>query len=204
MTFLSQLNWRFAAKEFDPSKKIADSDLSQILEAIRLAPTSYGIQPFHVTVISNEALKSKIELIAYGQKQVSSSSHLLVFSALTNINERNDSYIELLSGGDEKQKAALVGLKSMISSTVGQLKESDLFSWSARQAYIALGFGLAASAELGIDSCPMEGFENVKVDEILNFPAHQKSVAILALGYRLADPTRPKIRFSQEELFDLK
>ena len=204
MTFLSQLDWRFAAKEFDPTREVSEENLNKILEAIRLAPTSYGIQPFHVTVVSNEELKSKLELISYGQKQLSSSSHLLVFSALTNINERNDVYIDLLSNGDEKQKEALAGLKNMIGSTIGKLKENDMFSWSARQAYIALGFGLAAAAELGVDSCPMEGFENAKVDEILGFPTHQKSVAFLTIGYRTADPVRSKMRFSKEDIFDLK
>jgi nitroreductase len=200
-TFLSNLDWRFATKKFDTSKKVSEADMNKILEAIQKAPTSYGLQPYHVYVITNPALREKMLPLSYNQGQVIEASHLLVFCMRTDVTSRIDSMIETLSGGTEEGKAALKGYSDMMYGTANSKSNEWLNAWTARQTYIALGFGLAACAELGIDSCPMEGFDSNGMDALLELPPHMKSLAYLAVGYRSAEPEHPKFRFSQDDLF---
>ncbi len=199
-TFLSQLDWRFATKSFDTSKKVSDSDLHKILEAIRYAPTSFGLQPFHVSVVTDPSVRARIQESAYGQPQVVDASHLLVFAVRTDIISRIGAYIELASGGAPEVKAGLVEYQQMMHGTLASRSTEEQLAWSARQAYIALGFALAASAELEIDSCPMEGFDTGAVDAILGLSKEFKVVALLPIGYRTLDPDRKKVRFPAEEL----
>lgn len=203
-SFISNLDWRFATKKFDISKKVSDSDMEKILEAIQKAPTSFGIQPYHVYVITNPALRERMLPLSYNQGQVIESSHLLVFCLRTDVAPRIDSMIETLSGGSEEGKAALKGYSDLMHGTANSKSDDQLKDWTARQAYIALGFGLAACAELGVDSCPMEGFDSNGVDMLLELPPHMKSLAYLAVGYRSAEPEHPKFRFSQDDLFTKK
>ena len=200
-TFLSNLDWRFATKKFDVSKKVSDADISKILEAIQKAPTSFGLQPFHVYMIKNPAVREKMLPLSYNQGQIIEASHLLVFCARTDASARIDSMIEKLSGGSEEAKTGLKGYSDMMHGSVNSKSDEQLSAWTARQAYVALGFGLAACAELGIDSCPMEGFDGNGIDTLLELPSHLKSLAYLAIGYRAEDPTHPKFRFDQEDLF---
>ncbi len=203
-SFLSNLDWRFATKKFDTSKKVSDSDMEKILEAIQKAPTSFGIQPYHVYVITNPALREKMLPLSYNQGQIIEASHLLVFCLRTDVSTRIDSMIETLSGGTEEGKAALKGYSDLMHGTANSKSDDQLKDWTARQAYIALGFGLAACAELGVDSCPMEGFDSNGIDMLLELPSHMKSLAYLAVGYRSAEPEHPKFRFSQGDLFTKK
>jgi nitroreductase len=203
-TFLSQLNWRFATKAFDPEKKVSEENLHKILDAIRLAPTSYGLQPFNVEVISNPELRKALLPASYGQAQVTDASYLLVFSARNDIDERIDAYVELASGGDTVAKEKLEPLKQMMKGALTSGTDAERTAWAARQAYLALGFGLAAAAELGIDSCPMEGFDAPEIDKLLQLPPYMHSVAYVTIGYRKDNPTKEKVRFSQEDLFTVR
>lgn len=203
MSFLSNLNWRYATKKFDTSRKVSDTDVDSILEAIRLTPTSFGLQPYHFYVVTNQEIKDKIQAVSWNQPQVGTSSHLIVLAARTDLAKTNDEYFTLMSGGDAGVRANLKGYEDMVNGTI-QAKESANagFDWAARQAYIAQGFGLAACAELEIDSCPMEGFDPVAVGEILGLPESQKAVVLLPIGYReVGETPRPKVRFSKEALF---
>lgn len=202
MSFLSQLNWRFAAKDFDSTKKVNEQDLQKILDAITLSPSSFGLQPFHVNVITNQDVKEEIQKNAWNQPQVRNCSHLLVFSSRTDILEnRIGELIDISSGGDAEIKKNLHDYEELMRRFLGKLSQEQTKSWADHQTYIALGFAMAACAELNIDSCPIEGFSPEETDTILNLPAHIKSVALLPIGYRKEDPKRPKVRFSEEDLF---
>lgn len=203
-TLLSQLDWRFATKKFDADKKVADEDLAKILYAIKMAPTAYGIQPFHVYVISDTALRAKIKKSAFPQNQVVDASHLLVFCARTDVSSRIDAFVDTASHGSSVAKLKLQPMRLFMQQVIKTKEGESALNWTARQAYIALGFALAACAELEIDSCPMEGFDGKEVDRILEVPAHMQSVVALAVGYRKEDPTYEKERFPEDDLFTTK
>lgn len=203
MSFLSQLNWRYATKSFDTARKVSDADLDTILEAMRLTPTSFGMQPYHFYVVSNQDIKDKIQAVAWNQSQIGTSSHLIVFAARTDLTTLKEEFFEGLSGGNPEIRAHLKGYEDMVAGFVASKTDTqDILAWSAKQAYIAQGFALAAAAELQIDSCAMEGFDPNAVGEILRLPPTQKAVVMLPIGYRAATETpRSKFRFSRESLF---
>ncbi|MDD5318738.1 MAG: NAD(P)H-dependent oxidoreductase [Candidatus Pacebacteria bacterium] len=205
MSFISNLGWRYATKNFDVNKKVDEETLGKILESIHLAPSSFGIQPFHVTVITDPELRAKIKEKAWNQPQITSASHLLVFSSLSNISGRVDQYVETASAGNPEIKIAMKDYEAMLRGFAAKMKPEEALSWSANQGFIALGFALAACAELDVDSCPMEGFDPVAVKEIIGFGPDQQPIAFLPIGYRAAeDIIRPKVRFAKEDLFDFK
>jgi nitroreductase / dihydropteridine reductase len=201
MSFLYNMNWRYAAKEFDTNKPVSKKDLDKILESIRMAPTSYGLQALHIYVVENLETRKKIKEHSFGQAQIDTSSHVLVFCTRTDSNERVDQMIDLMSANDEKVKEKLKGMEDMMKGSMANKSEEEIICWSARQAYIALGFAMAACTELKVDSCPMEGFVNEEIDKILKLPPHIKSIAFLAIGHRLEDPKREKFRFPNDDLF---
>lgn len=202
MSFLSQLGWRYATKAFDTTQKVSDADLGQILEAMRLAPASVGLQAYHIYVVTNQELKDKVQAVSWNQAQIGSSSHLLVLAARTDLIDAKEEHFTALSGGDAAIREQLAGYEGMVNGLIGGLEASNSsLAWSAKQAYIALGFGLAAAAELQIDSCAMEGFDGGAVGEILGLPASQTAVVMLPIGYRAATETpRPKFRLPQSSL----
>ncbi len=203
--FLSQLEWRHATKAFDANKQVSDSDLNKILQAIRMAPTSYGLQPFCVEVIKDKATKEKLLPHAWNQRQITSCSVLLVFVARTNVNARIDQYFNSLSGNNADERAKFKDYEGMMRGGFKDRTEEELKTWTSKQAYIALGFGLAACAELKIDSCPMEGFVGAEFDKILGLEKGHYSAVILTVGYRdPAVPAMPKFRFPEKDLIKRK
>lgn len=204
MSFLSQLNWRYATKKFD-GREVPEAEVSKILEAIRMAPTSFGLQPFHVTIVKNAELKEKLKGAAYGQEQLTTGSHVLVFSVRSDIDSVLEEYFTLASGGNAEVRTAMKGYEDMAKGSVASHPGADLKAWTAKQAYIALGFGLAAAAELEIDAAPMEGFDTSQAKEILGLKESLDPVVLLVLGFRDAsDQIRPKTRFPASELFDTR
>ncbi|MDE9449686.1 NAD(P)H-dependent oxidoreductase [Aliiroseovarius sp. Z3] len=183
---LDKLNWRYATKKMDPAKKVPEDKLNKILDAIRLAPTSSGTQPFEVLVITNDDIRQKIRPVAWDQAQITEGSHLLVFAAWDNYTEDR---IDAVTAQMAQERG---GENPMLSQYYDKLKATYLpreaqvnFEHAARQAYIALGFALAAAAELEVDSTPMEGFDPDKVDGILGLREQGlRSVVLLPLGYR--------------------
>lgn len=202
-TFLENLQWRFATKRFDPKRTLSKQDLYTILNAIRFAPSSAGMQPYQILIITNQELRSKISEVAHNQPQVTEASHLLIFCARNDHPARAERMLELLSENDLNKRAKLEPLESSLIGAYTPFLDNPerAFAWGARQAYIALGFGLAAAAELEIDSCPMEGFDPVGVHKILSLPENILPLAFLTLGYRAAGPARPKFRYPEDEIF---
>ncbi len=184
-----KLNWRYATKKMDPSKPVTQDKVDRILEAIQLAPTSSGLQPFEVIVVTNPDVKAQLRDVAYGQAQVTDGSHVLVFAAWDNYTEaRIDAVVDQLVEERGIPREAVSGyydnLKTMLLPRTAEVN----FEHAARQAYIAFGIGLTAAAFEAVDSTPMEGFDAAKVDEILGLRARGlRSVTLLPLGYRAAD-----------------
>ena len=203
MSFLTQLNWRYATKKFDTSKKVLDEQLATIQNAIKMAPTSFGLQPVHVVLVSNPELRAKLQPLAYNQSQIVDSSHVFVFCARTDLVERTEDFMNQLSQGSAEARISLKGYEDAILGVVSGMSPERAHGWAARQAYIGLGFGLAACAELEIDACPMEGFDPEAFKAVLELPAHITPVALMAVGYRAADDIiRPKFRF--DDIFETR
>lgn len=182
---IDRLNWRYATKKMDPARTVPQEKVDRILEAINLAPTANGIQPFEVIVVTNPELRAELRAAAYNQSQVVDGSHLLVFAAWDNYTEeRFDAMkadIEAVRGASEAVDQNIAGLKARFLS---QDAETN-FNHAARQTYIAFGTAIAAAACEEVDATPMEGFVPAKVDEILGLTARGlRSVTLLPLGYR--------------------
>lgn len=189
MSLLDNLQWRYATKKYDPTKKVVQEDVDKIVEAARLAPTSSGLQQFRVVVITNQELKEKIVPIAMEQQVVADCSHLLVFAAW-------DRYTEERIGQIYDYTTDERGLpRGSFASYTDRLKARYLpqsadqnFIHTARQAYIGFSLAIAQAAELKVDSTPMEGFNNDELDELLGLKSKGlKSVTLLPLGYRDAE-----------------
>lgn len=185
---LEQLQWRYATKKMDSTKVVSQDKVERIIEAARLAPTSSGLQPFELLVISNAEIRTRIRAVANDQSQITDCSHLLVFAAWDNytperINHMFDLNVSMRGGTNEGWE----NYRKMLLKNYPTRNPQVNFEHAARQAYIALGFSLIAAAAEEVDSTPMEGFEPAAVDTILNLSAKGlRSVAILPLGYRLS------------------
>jgi len=205
MSFISNLNWRYATKLFDSSKIVSEENLTKIFDSIILAPTSFGLQPFHVVNVVDKAKREELKGFAWAQPQVTDASHFLVFCARNDIKNRIENYFEIATGGNAELKTAMSQYKGMMDSFEANLPAEYKTPWATRQAYIALGFAMAACAELEIDSCPMEGFDPEAFKKALNLPEHINPVACLAIGYRSdSDTVRPKVRFDKSDLISQK
>lgn len=205
MKIVDALNWRYATKRMN-GKKIPKDSLDNILEAIRLAPSSFGLQPYSIIVIENTELMKKIQPIADMQPQVIEASVLLVFAAWENVtNQKINEFITLVSTTRNVSEDSLKHKKEAMQALLKNTAK-DNFNWAAKQAYIGLGIGLVAATLEKIDTSPMEGFTPKDLDEILNLKEMGlRSVALLALGYRDEnnDPlgSAIKVRRDKKDLF---
>lgn len=183
---IEALNWRYATKKFDPSKKLETEKLNIIIESIRLTASSYGLQPYQVIIVSNDQLKSKLRKASFNQSQVEDCSHFIILATEVNVDEEYiGSYMNKVAAKRDLDRDILSPYEKYISSIITQLPDSDAQLWKEKQVYIALGNALIAAALLRVDSCAMEGFVKEEYDEILNFEkSNLKSCVALALGYR--------------------
>ena len=206
MTFHDHLNWRYATKRMN-GNKIDTKKLQNILEAIRLAPTSMGLQPFSVVVVDDLKTRQSMAPVCYNQPQITESSAVLVFSIWNNITEKEvTTYIENIATTRGVTGESLQGFKDNLMGLVNGKTQEELQVWAARQAYIALGIGLAACAIEEVDSTPMEGFNPIALDKVLHLEEKGlKSVVILSIGYRDAEKDyltkAAKVRRSQSDFF---
>ena len=204
---LEQLQWRYATKKFDAAKKISAADWATLEEALRLTPSSGGLQPWKFIVVTDPAIRSKLLPASYGQSQIVDASHLVVFAARKNFGEADvDALIRhtaALRGVPVESLAQFRGM--LLGGIVQSMDEKTRDQWARNQAYIALGNLLTSAALLGIDACPMEGFDRNQYDEILGLKAKGYASAVIAtLGYRSPEDKyagAPKVRFPKEEVF---
>ena len=203
---LEQLNWRYATKQFDPNRTISASDWTTLEEALRLSPSSGGLQPWKFVVVTDPAVRAKLRPASYGQPQITDASHLVVFTAKNNFSEADvDAHLQNVARAQGVPVESLAQLRGMLVGGIVQaMDETARNAWARNQAFIALGNLLTSAALLGIDACPMEGFDRAQYDEILGLKAKGYSSAVIAtLGYRL--PTdkyaaAPKVRFAREQI----
>lgn len=183
---LEKLNWRYATKKMDPTKTVAEDKVERIVEAARLAPTSSGLQPFEVIVVTNKDVLARIQAIAWNQAQITDGSHLLVFAAWDNYTtDRINAAFDLVNDERGIRNEGWENYRKMILGLYPPRDPQVNFEHAARQAYIGFGMSVAAAAFEGVDATPMEGFEADKLDEILGLREKGlRSVTILPLGYR--------------------
>ena len=203
--YIANLNWRYATKKFDPNKKVSPKDLDNLLEALSLSASSYGLQPYRIFVVEDREIREKLKPIAWGQSQITDSSHLIVLANQATFgNELVDDYIDNVSTTRGIPFKDLEGYAEFMKSKLVSLSESAKATWTASQTYIALGNLLSAAADLKIDSCPMEGFDNTEFNKILGLNEKGLNAAVLvAIGYRSeADRTQhnKKVRKSKRDL----
>jgi nitroreductase len=189
MELIQKLEWRYATKKMNPAKSVSQDKVERILEAVRLAPTSSGLQPYEVIVITNAELREKIKPIAWGQGQISDCSHLLVFAAWDDYTpERINMMFDLTNEVRGFKSESWENYRNMLLSKYPPRGAEVNFQHAARQAYIGLGVALIAAACEEVDSTPMEGFDSSELDELLDLRSRGlRSVAIMPLGYRDED-----------------
>ena len=185
MELIESLQWRYATKKMN-GDKIPQDKLERILEATRLAPSSYGLTPYNVIVVEDQELKERLVGACYGQTQLKDSSAVLVFAVWETIDENEvEYYIKTMALERNIPIEALNDFKGMMLGTLSNMTEEQKQTWAQKQTYIGLGFSLVASAVEGVDSTPMEGFLPNKVDEVLGLrELGLKSTLVLTLGYR--------------------
>lgn len=204
-TLQDALEWRYATKKFDPTKKISDADWVQLRNSLTLAPSSYGVQPWRFLVVENPEVRNQLKPVSWNQTQVTDASHYVVFQYKEKIDpDFVQKYIQRVADVREAPVESLDGYKNMLIENLVKAPEEKIRIWSQRQAYIAMGFLLQTAALLRIDATPMEGFDPAAYDKILgNEGTGWKTVASVALGYRHnEDPLQhqKKVRFSEADL----
>lgn len=207
MNLIDHLNWRYATKKFDPSKKISQEQLQLLKEAIRLSVSSYGLQFYKVLLIENDEIRKELRKVSWNQGQITDASHLFVFcNYTTNHDQHVDDYISRVIGVQGANAEALQNYGSSIKASLRSKSEAELKSWAEKQTYLAMNNLLIACAELRIDACPMEGFDNTGYDRILELTEMGLHAAVIApVGFRAADDEtqhRIKVRKTNEELFE--
>lgn len=206
MSLLDKLKWRYATKKFDATKKVEANKLEYILDAVQLAPSSIGLQHFRVLVIEDADIRAQLREAAYGQSQITDASQIVVFAAETNVNEEYvKKFINHVAVSRNVDRESLTDFETMILGTVNARTPEQLLIWAQKQAYIGLGVLLTAASEQDVDSCPMEGFDVARFDQILGLAEKGLTATVVAaIGYRAEDDAYSrliKVRKPKEELF---
>jgi len=185
MNLIDNLKWRYATKKMN-GKAVPEEKLQYILEAAQLAPSSSGLQPYSVLVVTNKELKEKMRPIAWDQSQLTDASHVLVFAAWENYTEEKIKEVFKRTTGERGlPETAMDDYRARLWGMYSQMPEEWHFHHAAKQAYIAFGLAIAAAAEQKVDATPMEGFDAAAMDELLNLKEKGlRSVLVLPLGYR--------------------
>lgn len=204
MELLNDLNWRYAVNQFS-NKKIPSAQLKELLNATRLSASSYGLQPYKILIVESDAIRQQLIPFSYGQDKVAYSSHLIVFAVLNKINDDVvERYIDKcvqIAGKTHEELSRFSGhMKSALANKTNAQKQE----WAHQQAYIALGNFLTCAAVMKIDSCPMTGFDNQGLDNILGLSEYGLTSSIICpVGYRHKEDQQansPKIRYDYDEI----
>ncbi len=205
MNVLENLNWRYATKSFDPTKKVSQSDLQEILEAFRLSPSGYGLQPWKLIVVENPQTRAELLSHSWNQAQIVDASHLLVFARVENPgDDLVDAYLDDMVVTTGATRENLKGYEDMMKGFLSNLSLEAKNAWADRQVFLSAGNVLAFLANKKIDSCPMEWFVSAKYNEVLGLDAlGLSSSLVLPIGYRKEDDkyaNAPKVRFPLDTL----
>ncbi len=202
--FMDAMNFRHACKIFDETKKISDEDMHFILECGRKSPSSFGMEAWKFLVITNEDLKAKLRPACWDQVQITSSSHLVVVLAGIESVKVESGKVEKRFARRDMPKESLDMYMDLYARHLSKTLSSDenIYCWTAKQTYIAAANMMTGAAFIGIDSCPIEGFEKEKVEEILGLDTTKFQVAmVLPFGYRL-NPQPEQIRLPFDEVVE--
>ncbi len=200
------LEWRYATKKFDNTKKINPHELDEILESLRMAPSSFGIEPWKFIVVENQEIKEKLRPHAWNQAQITDASHVVVLCSWKKIDGSDiEKFMQRIATTRGMEIADLKGYKEMLSGFVNAKSEEELKVWMDKQVYIALGMLLSECAQRKIDTCPIEGFSPKDFDEILDLEElGVKSVVVCAIGYRSKEDkyaNLAKVRLDKSNVF---
>lgn len=201
-TFKEALDFRHACKVFDENKKISDEDIRFILEAARKAPSSFGMEPWKFLVITNDELKAELRPVCWNQVQITSCSHLVVVLAAIESVKPESGVVEKRFARREMPKEQLDFYLDLYSKHLAKTLSSDenIYAWTSKQTYLAVSNMMNAAAVLGIDSCPIEGLEKEKVEEILGIDTSKYQLSmLLPLGYRVNEQST-QLRLPFEEV----
>lgn len=203
---ISSLNWRYATKQFDATKNIDEQTWNTILEALRLSPSSYGLELWKFVVVENPEIREHIKAAAWNQPQVTDADKLIVLAAKTSVSEEDiESFISRTALTRGMDRENLAGYEGMIKGDLLNRTEESITSWTHKQVGIATGFLLETAALLGVDACPMEGFAPDKVTDILGLGGEGFVASVMvALGYRLDEDKMAhakKVRLPHEDVF---
>lgn len=207
-TLLENLKWRYAVKKFDAGRKIPEATWKTLEETLVLAPSSYGLQPWKFFVIKDEAVRAKLRPASWNQSQITDASHLVVLARKSTLTPADvDRHVQRIMAVRSAPAAALEDYKNMMLGSVNNpsgLPGGSMDTYTRSQVYVALGFFLFAAAQLGIDACPMEGFDAAQYDEILGLPAKgYRATVAAAAGYRAADDwlaPLAKVRYEAQDV----
>ncbi len=202
-----QLEWRYATKKFDPARRIPADTWDVLEDALVLAPSSYGLQPWRFVVVTDPAVKDQLVAHSWGQRQVADCSHLVVFALKLGMNPADaDRLIARTAEVRHAPPDALAGYRDMMAKSLSGKPQAEIDAWMRCQVYLALGQFLAAAAMVGVDACPMEGFVPAGYDQVLGLAGRGYTAAVIApAGYRSADDataTKPKVRFPKAEVVE--
>lgn len=206
MSLLNSLKWRYATKQFDNTKKVSDDDLEKIKEAIQLSASSYGLQLYKAVFVKDQAIKDQLVPATWGQKQVADASAVIVLASYKSVKPEDvDSYVERMADVRGMSAADLSGFGDFVKGKMAETPADAQQVWTNKQTYIALGNILAMCGELQIDSCPMEGFEPEKYNEILGLNEKGlNATVVIPVGYRSSEDkyaAAPKVRRTDSDLF---
>lgn len=200
------LFWRYTTKKFDPAKKISEEDLASLLDVLKMAPSSYGLQPWKFVIVRDPSLRQQLRGHAWGQSQVVDASHLIVFCALKTMDNRYIAkYVDRMAQVRQVDRQSLERFELSMQEFVKSQTPQEMAEWMKRQVYIPLGMFLAECARRRIDACPMEGFDAAKFEHDLGLAEQGVTpIAMCAVGHRAADDCYAdlrKVRFESNELF---
>lgn len=186
MTQTAHLEWRYATKVFDPTRSVSDADFETILDAMRLAPTSFGLQPFRVVHLANRGFRERLKPLCWNQSQITDASHLVAIQTVVAITpEMIDDHIQRIASVRSVPVADLDVYRGMMGGML--LQHPAAKAWAQRQAYLAMGFGLEMAASLKVDTCPIEGVDTAACDaalaDLMPLDGYE-TVVLVALGYR--------------------
>lgn len=205
MSIVENLKWRYATKAFDPSKKVTEDDLQEILQTLVLTPSSFGLQPWHFLVIESQDIKDALLEHSWNQRQVVEASHHIVFTVPTSFGAPDvEKYIEEIAKQRGQDVAELEGYKGMMLGFFSRMSPEQIEIWAKNQVYIALGNLMTVLAVKGIDGCPMEGIVQAEYDKVLGLAEKGlKSVVACPIGYRSSEDkyaSAAKVRYQQSTL----
>lgn len=186
---IENLKWRYAVKKFDDSKILAEEKINILKDAFNLTATSYGLQPYKLVVLSNKKTQNQLVKHSWNQQQIGQASHLFIITVPKQISTIEvDEYFKLVQEIRNTPDNIIEPFKKMLSNSISNKSDEELFHWMKNQAYLALGNLMTVAANEKIDSCPMEGFSPEKYDEVLGLDSlNLKSVLVLAVGIRAED-----------------